>query len=357
MKILSIVGARPQFIKLAPLSKLIRKNFKEIIIHTGQHYDDAMSDMIFKELQIAQPDYNLGIGSGSHGEQTGKMLIELEKVFVAEKPSLVIVFGDTNSTVAGSLTATKLHIPVIHIEAGLRSYNRKMPEEINRIATDHISDYLFAPTRSAVKNLEYEGLAKKTWFTGDIMKDTLENNLPVALEKSTVLDKLNINGDPYFLLTLHRPYNVDDPKNLSKILNNLQKLEKNVVFPVHPRTQKIIRDNKIDIGKNIIVTEPKPYFDFLKLEYYAEKILTDSGGIQKEAYFLKKPCITFRTETEWTETIRDGWNILVDPTLENAFRKVLDFMPTNVQSDVFGNDVSNTMLKAIEKIISDINDK
>jgi UDP-GlcNAc3NAcA epimerase len=351
MKIASIVGARPQFIKLAPLSKKIRKSFQEIIIHTGQHYDDAMSNAIFNDLQIAKPDYNLEIGSGGHGEQTGKMLIEIEKLLIKEKISLVIVFGDTNSTIAASLAATKLHIPVIHVEAGLRSFNRMMPEEINRIATDHISDYLFAPTQIAVEHLKNEGLEKKTWFTGDIMKDTLEESLPLAIQRSGILDQLNLNGSLYYLLTLHRPYNVDDPKNLAKILCNLEKLEEKVVFPIHPRTQKIIRENNISVGRNIITTGPKPYFDFLKLEYHAEKIITDSGGIQKEAYFLKKPCITFRTETEWIETVEDGWNILVDPTLDDAHLKVLNFSPKNEQSDVFGNNVSEKMMKAIESII------
>jgi UDP-GlcNAc3NAcA epimerase len=357
MKIVSIVGARPQFIKLAPLSKKIRKFFNEVIIHTGQHYDDAMSNAIFKDLEIAEPNYNLNIGSGGHGEQTGKMLIEIEKLLIAERPTLVIVFGDTNSTVAGSLSATKLHIPVIHIEAGLRSFNRSMPEEINRIATDHISDFLFAPTQIAVHHLKSEGLSEKTLLTGDIMRDTLEESLPIALERTSVLDDLKLNGNPYFLLTLHRPYNVDDPKNLSIIINNMQNLGKKVIFPVHPRTQKIIKDNNIQIGNNIILTAPKSYFDFLKLEYFSDKILTDSGGIQKEAYFLKKPCVTFRTETEWVETIQDGWNILVDPAKEDASQKVLDFTPKTEQSNVFGKDVSNIMLKAIDKIISDLNGK
>lgn len=357
MKIASIVGARPQFVKLAPLSKKIRSKYREIIIHTGQHYDDAMSDAIFKDLQIAKPDYNLGIGGGGHGEQTGRMLIELEKVFQKEKPELVIVFGDTNSTVAGSLTASKLNIPVIHVEAGLRSFNRKMPEEINRVATDHISDYLFAPSQVAMSHLKNEGLLSKAQFTGDIMIDTLESSISVALEKSQVLEELGISGESYYLLTLHRPYNVDDPTNLSKIITNLQKLDKKIVFPIHPRTKKIIEENSIALGSNILTTAPKAYFDFIKLEYFSDKIITDSGGIQKEAYFLKKPCITFRSETEWVETIEDGWNILVDPLGNDAFKIVSDFNPTTKQSDVYGKDVSNKMLNAIEKIISEINGK
>ena len=356
MKIASIVGARPQFIKLAPLSKKIRSRFKEIIIHTGQHYDDAMSDAIFRDLNIARPDYNLGIGGGGHGEQTGKMLIEMEKVFLNEKPGLIIVFGDTNSTVAGSLVASKLHIPIIHVEAGLRSYNRSMPEEINRIATDHISDYLFVPTQKAMDILSGEGLSEKAIFTGDIMKDTLEESLPIALDKSTILDELGLSDEDYYLTTLHRPYNVDDPKNLSKIVRNLSGLGKKVVFPIHPRTKKVLDSNNIAIGSNIIITGPKAYFDFLNLQYHACKILTDSGGIQKEAYFLKKPCVTFRTETEWIETVLDGWNTLLDPTQEDVAEKVKNFKPSKEQSDVFGNKVSNKMLNEIELIIDKIND-
>ncbi len=354
MTIASIVGARPQFIKLAPLSKKIRSRFTEIIIHTGQHYDVAMSDAIFQDLQIAQPDYNLGIGSGNHGEQTGKMLLDLEKVFLERKPSLVIVFGDTNSTVAGSLAAAKLHIPVVHIEAGLRSFNREMPEEINRVATDHISDYLFAPTQLAGYNLKREGLLEKTTITGDIMKDTLEASLPVALENSNIMEALRLQPGHYFLLTLHRPYNVDDPENLRRIVKNLHSLGKTVVFPAHPRTRKIMENNDIRVGENIMLTSPFGYFDFLTLQNYAQKILTDSGGIQKEAYFMKKPCITFRTETEWIETVRDGWNILIDPTHELAYQQILEFDPKIEQTDVFGNDVTNKMMEAIEHIMTGI---
>ena len=356
MTIASIVGARPQFIKLAPLSKKIRTRFTEIIIHTGQHYDVAMSDAIFQDLQIAEPDYNLSIGSGNHGEQTGKMLMELEKVFLERNPSLVIVFGDTNSTVAGSLAAAKLHIPVVHIEAGLRSFNREMPEEINRVATDHISDYLFAPTQLAAYNLKKEGLLEKTEITGDIMKDTLEASLPVALEKSNIMDELRLQRERYFLLTLHRPYNVDDPENLRKIVQNMHSLGKTVVFPAHPRTRKIMENNDIQVGENIILTSPFGYFDFLTLQKHAEKILTDSGGIQKEAYFMKKPCITFRTETEWIETVREGWNILIDPTLENAYQKILEFDPKTQQTDVFGKDVTDKMMEAIETIMTGIDE-
>jgi UDP-GlcNAc3NAcA epimerase len=346
MRIFSIVGARPQFIKLAPLSAALRKDHKEIIVHTGQHYDDAMSENIFRDLGIQKPDFNLGIGSGSHAEQTGKMLIELEKVFISGKPDLVIVFGDTNSTLAGALAASKLLIPVIHIEAGLRSFNRKMPEEINRIVADSVSDLLFAPTGTAMNHLKKEGLEDKSHLTGDIMVDTLNWNLPVALKKSTILHDLQLTVGEYFLLTLHRPYNVDNPAILSHIIEVLSKSGERIVFPVHPRTQKILKSLKPDLN-NIQITEPAGYLDFIALEYYSKKILTDSGGIQKEAYILKKPCITLRTETEWTETVDDGWNLLIDPSEKSFWDKIESFEPVGEPGNVFGDNVTKKMVNII----------
>ena len=350
MKIISIVGARPQFIKLAPLSKLLSQYHDEVVVHTGQHYDDPMSNRIFRDLKIKNPEYNLGVGSGSHNIQTGKILIQLDKIIQEEKPDLVIVFGDTNSTIAGALAATKAHIPVIHIEAGLRSYNRKMPEEINRIATDHISDYLFAPTQNAMRVLEKEGLQDKSHFTGDIMVDTVNQNKVVAGEKSTILDDFELSPGKFYLLTLHRPYNVDDPKNLQNILNQLDGLEKKVVFPCHPRTGKIIQSNNVFVGNNILLINPQGYLDFLHLEQNAHKIITDSGGIQKEAYILKKPCLTLRTETEWLETIEEGWNRLIDIRMKNWVTMVVEFNPNGHQTNVFGQKIAENMLKIINKL-------
>lgn len=355
-KVLTVVGARPQFVKLAPLSKRLRRStaINEVIIHTGQHYDCNLSKLLFDELQIPEPAYNLGIGSGSQSVQTGEMLIALEKVYMREKPEMVIVFGDTNSTLSGALSAAKMSIPVLHIEAGLRSYNRQMPEEINRVATDHISDFLFAPTETAEKNLENEGLKEKSFLTGDIMVDTLKRNLSVGLKKANVLKKLKLKGEEYMLFTFHRPYNVDNPDKLGKILNLLSKLDLKVVFPVHPRTRKIILKYNIATANNIILIEPLGYLDFICLEKNAQKIITDSGGIQKEAYILEKPCITIRPETEWIETVRDGWNILLD--LNTDSEKFLDiisnFKPKTTQTDIFGKNVADKMVLLIEEFIA-----
>jgi UDP-GlcNAc3NAcA epimerase len=343
-KILSIAGARPQFVKLAPLSRRIRDHFTEIIVHTGQHFDRQMSEAFFSDLNIPAPDYNLNIGSGSHAVQTGNMLMAIEEVLMKEKPALVVVFGDTNSTLAGALAATKLHIPVVHIEAGLRSFNRSMPEEINRIATDHVSDYLFAPTPAAMVNIEKEGLSARSTLTGDIMVDALNDNIGRARDTSSILGILGLEPESYALLTLHRPYNVDDPANLSAILSLLSETEERVVFPVHPRTRNIIREHQIAIPGNILTTEPAGYLDFLYLQSRAARVFTDSGGIQKEAYILKKPCLTLRTETEWVETVEAGWNTLVNYHDEKAPEMIRKFSPPAPHPNLFGKDVGERMV-------------
>ncbi len=350
MNIISIVGARPQFIKLAPLSKKIREFCNEIIVHTGQHYDSEMSGDIFRDLNIPNPDYNLDINNGSHGEQTGRMMIELEKVLKKHSPVLVIVFGDTNSTLAGSLVASKLKIKIVHVESGLRSFNNEMPEEINRIVSDHTSNYLFAPTQNAMENLKNEGLSDISYLTGDIMVESMAENIKRAKKLSNIKDKLKIKSE-YFLLTLHRPYNVDDSEKLKIILNNLNNLEIPIIFPVHPRTQQNISKNNIQYS-NVVFSKPLGYIDFLSLLSGAKKIITDSGGIQKEAYLRKKPCITIRPETEWIETVEDGWNILCDPLSLDFIDKIDSFNPTNPQSDIFGKNVATKMSEIIKKICS-----
>jgi UDP-GlcNAc3NAcA epimerase len=346
MKIISIVGARPQFIKLAPLSEMLADDHKELIVHTGQHYDYLMSEKIFSDLGIRKPDFHLGIGSGSHAAQTGEMMKGLEQIMFKEKPDLIIVFGDTNSTLAGALAASKLNIPVLHIEAGLRSYNKTMPEEINRVVTDHISSYLFAPTDTAAGILKGEGLEKLTYMTGDIMVDTIRKSLPVALENFYSPIMTDLKNRPFNLLTLHRNYNVDDPVILKNILLQLRELDELIIFPVHPRTRKMLNGINFS-GSNIILTEPLGYLDFIATQYYSKKIITDSGGIQKEAYILGRPCITLRTETEWVETVSEKWNLLLDPSGNDICEKIRSFSPPQTQKEVFGRDVTASMVKLI----------
>lgn len=349
MKIFSIVGARPQFIKLAPLSAALAGLHQEYIVHTGQHYDYAMSEQIFTDLGIRKPDIHLEVGAGNQTVQITQMMLKLETAMLEKKPDAVIVFGDTNSTFAGAMIAAKLNIPIIHIEAGLRSFNRAMPEEINRIVTDHVSRYLFAPTQTAVTNLNNEGLGNYTYLTGDIMVDTIKNSIEIALKKSTVLEEYKLSNTEYSLLTLHRNYNVDDSKILEHILNQLGKTGEKIIFPVHPRTQKMLAEN-YTVPENIQLTTPLGYLDFIRLEYSAKRIITDSGGIQKEAYILKKPCITLRTETEWVETVTEKWNMLVDPADNGIASKILNFTLPQQQNEIFGTNVSEQMVNVINSI-------
>jgi UDP-GlcNAc3NAcA epimerase len=347
MKIFSIVGARPQFIKLAPLSAaLAAGQHQEFIVHTGQHYDYAMSEKIFTDLGIRKPDIHLETGAGNQIAQIAEMMLKLEGAMLTEKPDVVIVFGDTNSTLAGALIAAKQNIPIIHIEAGLRSFNRTMPEEINRIVTDHVSKYLFAPTQTAVDNLNKEGLGSNTFFTGDIMVDTMKNNIAIALDKSAVVKDLQLKGQVFNLLTLHRHYNVDDTKVLEHILNELGQLEEKIIFPVHPRTKKMLATNYA-MPANIKLIEPQGYLDFIALEHSAKRIITDSGGIQKEAYILRKPCITLRSETEWVETVHEKWNLLINPSDKNIAAQISAFTAPEKQNTIFGEGVTAKMVAII----------
>lgn len=337
MKIITVIGARPQFIKAAAVSNILRKSHEEILVHTGQHYDSNMSDIFFNELGIPKPNYNLDIGSGNHGFQTGKMLIELEELYLKEKPDLILVYGDTNSTLAGALTASKLLIPIAHIEAGLRSFNMNMPEEQNRVLTDHISKYLFAPTDTAVKNLKDENIIKNVYNTGDVMFDAIKLFKEKALKTSSVLKNNNITPNEYILSTIHRAENTNNIDRLTNIINALNESNKTIVLPLHPRTHKFINDYGIKINNNVKIIEPVGYLDMINLENNAQKIVTDSGGVQKEAYFMQKPCITMRDETEWIETVENGWNIITGSNKEKILHAIINFNPNGEQKMVFGS--------------------
>ena len=313
-KIVSIVGARPQFIKAAALSRVLRESCTEILVHTGQHYDANMSSVFFDRLDIPRPDYDLEVGSGSHGKQTGLMMERLEDVLLKEKPELVLIYGDTNSTLAGALCASKLHIPLAHVEAGLRSYNWQMPEEINRVLADRCSQLLFCPTQTACDNLKKENITTGVYWTGDVMYDAALYYAGWANKKSDVLNRLHLKSSGYILCTIHRASNTDSKENLSNIIQALIKSDKSIVFPVHPRTMKLLEtyDLLSTIERsNIQLIDPVDYLDMIQLEKNAKMIVTDSGGIQKEPYFYGIPCITLREETEWVETLTDGWNHLV----------------------------------------------
>jgi UDP-N-acetylglucosamine 2-epimerase len=347
MKIAFIVGARPQFIKAAPLGMALGRNYKILLIHTGQHYDSNLSEIFFKDLNIVEPDYNLGVGSGNHGLQTGKMLISLEKVLLTEKPDWVIVYGDTNSTLAGAIAASKLHIPIAHVEAGLRSFNRRMPEEINRVITDHISNLLLCPTETAVDNLSREGIRDGVHWVGDVMYDALLRFLPIAEEKSTILESLEIERGKYYLATVHRAENTENPERLRSILLCLEEINDLIIFPMHPRTANALEHFQLDLPRNVCVVDPVGYLNMLILQKYAMAVLTDSGGIQKEAYFLGVPCITMRNETEWIETVETGWNVLVDVDPEEVKTSINKPKPAEHPLSIFGDGKASDRIAEI----------
>lgn len=333
MKIVTVVGARPQFIKAAAVSRVIRDQYAdritEVLVHTGQHFDENMSQVFFDELEIPRPQYNLEISGGSHGAMTGSMLEAIENVVTKEKPDWVLVYGDTNSTLAAALAAVKIHIPVAHVEAGLRSFNMRMPEEVNRILTDRVSTLLFCPTDTAVANLRAEGVTTGVQNTGDVMYDVALFYKDKAKLKSKCLETLGLSEGNFALATCHRAENTDNPDRLKEILDGLVEisLQVPVVFPIHPRTSKLVKDlgleKKIELLK---VTDPLPFLDMVALEQAARVILTDSGGVQKEAFFYKVPCVTMRDETEWVETVACGANCLVGASAKamiKAFRDIL----------------------------------
>lgn len=334
IKIANIVGARPQFIKCAAVSREIRKrsDLNEIIIHTGQHYDRNMSEIFFRELEIPEPDLNLGVGSGSHAVQTAQILLAMERTLLEVKPDWVLVYGDTNTTLAGTLAAVKLRQRIAHVEAGLRSFNRNMPEEINRIVTDHTADLLLAPTQNAMELLAEEGLDGKSRLVGDVMLDSALHSVQLAEKKYS--GKQIVPWDRFYLATVHRQENTDRRDRLQSILNAFSQMDLPVVLPAHPRIKGAL--NEFPAGENVKIIDPVGYLEMLMLIKQSEKVLTDSGGLQKEAYFNKKQCVTLREETEWTETLKNQWNILAG-TEEERILECLKKEITGPQGDYFGD--------------------
>lgn len=347
MKIITVVGARPQFIKALSVSKSIRKKHKELLIHTGQHYDYNMSDIFFSEMGIPIPDYNLHIGSGSHGKMTGEMLVKLEDIYIKERPDAVLVYGDTNSTLAGALAASKLLIPVIHVEAGLRSFNKAMPEEQNRVITDHLSKLLFTPTLCAEKNLRKEGITQGIHNVGDVMYDTVLMFREKAGEKRPFFNNIGCSRGEYILTTIHRAENINNIGRLNEIIKAINECDKKVILPLHPGTRKLAESYGLKFNDNVKVIEPVGYLEMLILEKNSSKIVTDSGGVQKEAYFMGKPCITMRNETEWIETVEAGWNIVVGADKDRILNAVENFTPLHKQSNIFGDGKASEKIAAL----------
>ncbi|WP_049926956.1 non-hydrolyzing UDP-N-acetylglucosamine 2-epimerase [Halopiger goleimassiliensis] len=331
MRICSIVGARPQFVKAAVVSRQLREAGEEVLVHTGQHYDEELSDVFFEELDIPEPDYNLGVASDTHGRQTAKMIARLEPVVEETSPDAILLYGDTNSTLAGAIVGSKRDVAVAHVEAGLRSENRSMPEEINRILTDHASDLLFAPSEAAVANLAEEGLGDGVYLTGDVMYDAILDARERSHRQSTILEDLDLEPGEFVLATVHRASNTDDRANLASIVDALASAPLPVVFPAHPRTVDRLEEYGLwsRATEHLEVIEPQGYLDFVRLLDAAERVATDSGGVQKEAFFLGTRCLTLREETEWVETVDCGWNRLVGPN-ESRIREALrdDWQPT-----------------------------
>jgi len=331
--VLTIVGARPQFIKAAPLSRALRRSHDEVLLHTGQHYDDCMSDRFFRELGLPAADYEVGVGPGTHAEQTARMLVGIEDAIVRERPEVVIVLGDTNSTLAGGLAAAKLGIRVAHVEAGLRSFNRAMPEEVNRVTVDHLSDWLFCPSESSVRNLAAEGITRGVHVVGDLMAEAIESM--TALPTSDILTRLGVRPRQYLLATIHRAENTNDPERLQSLLSALAAAGEPVVFPLHPRTKRIMGGTSEASTSSIRFIEPVGYADMVALERNARMILTDSGGVQKEAYWLGVPCITLRDETEWTETVDAGWNVVAGVNIDRILEAVRTFEPPSDRPSLY----------------------
>jgi UDP-GlcNAc3NAcA epimerase len=353
MKVMTVVGARPEFIQTAPVTKALRRRHTEVLVHTGQHYDDNMSDVFFRELDIPAPEINLGVGSGSHAQQTGQMLIKMEDIIQREQPDWVLVFGDTNSTIAAALAAAKIHVPVAHIEAGLRSYDRKMPEEINRVMTDHLSTLLFPPTDVAVRNLEREGLTRGVHLVGDVRVDVVLGIVERARSRQPQLfAQTGLQaGQPFALATIHRASNTDDPQRLRDIAHTFSTVDLPVVLPVHPRLGKMMQTFGLRFSDNVRAIEPVGFLDMIALLDACQIVITDSGGLQKEAYMLRRPTVTVRDTTEWVETVTSGWNRLCEPDPE-AFKAAVAAarsQPPAEHPDFYGAfGVSDRIVDALE---------
>ena len=335
---MTIVGARPQFIKIAAVSRKLRQRHEEILVHTGQHYDYQMSGTFFDGLDLPKPNVNLEVGSGSHATQTGAMLKGIEDVLLAERPDRLLIYGDTNSTLAGALAASKLSIPIVHVEAGLRSFNRAMPEEINRVVADHLSELLLCPSETAIDNLAREGITLKVHLVGDVMLDALTwATQRSAGAERVIFERLGVRKRQYLVATLHRSENTDDPARFHGILQAFNSLEEPVIFPVHPRARKIIADIGFVPRPDLRLIDPVGYLEMVALVGSARLVLTDSGGLQKEAYWLSSPCVTLRNETEWIETVRAGWNRLVGPDPAKIVHAVESFVPPKSHPPLYGD--------------------
>ncbi len=353
MKIVSVVGARPEFIQATPISRALHQNqHREILIHTGQHYDYLMSQTFFDDLGIPAPDYNLEVGSGSHGHQTGEMLARMEDVLLAEQPDMVIVRGDTNSTLAGALASSKLHIPVAHVEAGERSFDRRMPEEINRLVADRLADLHFCVSKMALKHLAAEGINRSAYWVGDVMYEAMLQNRPIALSKSDIVTRLGLTPGRYALATIHRAANTDDPVRLGQIVEIFNSAAETVVFPAHPRTRAALNRLGATFKPHVKLIDPVGYFDIIALESKARLIATDSGGVQREAYFLGIPCLTLRDETEWVETVEVGWNKLVGTNPAEVLAVWFNFAPPAQRPPIFGDGSTG---QQIVQILEDYN--
>ena len=355
MKIVSVVGARPEFIQATPVSRALRASavasHHEVLVHTGQHYDYAMSGAFFDDLGTPAPDYNLEVGSGRHGAQTGEILARLEEVLLNERPELVIVRGDTNSTLAGALAAAKLNIPVAHIEAGERSYDRRMPEEINRVVADGLATSLFCVSRTALRRLQHEEIGGHSYWVGDVMFDAMQQFRALARRRSTIVEDLGLTPGAFVLMTVHRAANTDSPQRLRSIVQAVNRAGETVVFPVHPRTRAALAREGLEFGSHVRTIPPAGYFDMVRLEENARLIATDSGGVQREAYFLARPCITLRDETEWTETVEAGWNRLVGVEPDAVLEAWFHFAPPAQQPALFGTgDAAQRIVAILEGV-------